>query len=143
MTKQEVKEEYRMLEGDPVVRSRVKKQMQEILSKKTIQNVREADVLITNPTHFAVAIKWERKTMEAPMVMAKGEDNVARHIKRIAREANVPIVENKPLARSLYATVKVGEMIPPMYFNAIALILSKIYSMDEKKMREMTGGRDN
>ncbi len=143
MTKQEVKEEYRMLEGDPIVRAKVKKQMQEILSKKTVQNVREADVLITNPTHFAVAIKWERKTMEAPMVVAKGEDNVARYIKRIARAADVPIVENKPLARSLYATVKVGQMIPPMYFNAIALILSKVYSMDEKKMREMTGEYDN
>ena len=142
MTKQEIKEEYRMLEGDPIIRSRVKKAMQEILSKRTVQSVKEADVIITNPTHFAVAIKWERKTMEAPMVTAKGEDNTARYIKRIAKEANVPIVENKPLARSLYATVKVGQMIPPMYFNAIALILSKVYSMDEKKMKEMTGGYD-
>lgn len=142
MTKQEIKEEYRMLEGDPIIRSRVKKAMQEILSKRSVKNVKEADVIITNPTHFAVAIKWERKTMEAPMVTAKGEDNTARYIKRIARDANVPIVENKPLARSLYATVKVGQMIPPMYFNAIALILSKIYSMDEKKMKEMTGGYD-
>ncbi len=140
MTKQEVKEEYRMLEGDPIIRARVKKQMQEILSKRTVQSVKEADVIITNPTHFAVAIKWDRETMEAPMVTAKGEDNTARYIKNIARKNNVPIVENKPLARSLYATVAVGQMIPPMYFNAIAIILSKIYSMDENKMKEMTGG---
>ena len=140
MTKQEVKEEYRMLEGDPIIRARVKKQMQEILSKRTVQSVKEADVIITNPPHFAVAIKWDRETMEAPMVTAKGEDNTARYIKNIARKNNVPIVENKPLARSLYATVAVGQMIPPMYFNAIAIILSKIYSMDENKMKEMTGG---
>jgi len=140
MSKQEVKEEYRMLEGDPIVRSRIKKQMQEILSKRTVQSVKEADVIVTNPTHFAVAIKWERLMMEAPMVTAKGEDNAARRIKRIARDNNVPIVENKPLARSLYATVEVGQMIPPMYFNAIAVILSKVYSMDEQKMKEMTGG---
>lgn len=140
MSKQEVKEEYRMLEGDPIVRARIKKQMQEILSKRTVQSVKEADVIITNPTHFAVAIKWEREMMEAPMVTAKGEDNAARRIKRIARDNDVPIVENKPLARSLYATVEVGQMIPPMYFNAIAVILSKVYSMDEQKMKEMTGG---
>ena len=140
MSKQEVKEEYRMLEGDPIVRARIKKQMQEILSKRTVQSVKEADVIITNPTHFAVAIKWEREMMEAPMVTAKGEDNAARRIKRIARDNGVPIVENKPLARSLYATVEVGQMIPPMYFNAIAVILSKVYSMDEQKMKEMTGG---
>jgi len=143
MTKQEVKEEYRMLEGDPIIRAKIKKQMQEILSKRTVKNVREADVIIANPTHVAVAIKWVRETMEAPMVTAKGEDNVARYIKRIARDANVPIVENKPLARSLYATVKVGEMIPPMYFNAIAVILSKVYSMDENKMKEIRSGYDN
>jgi len=140
MSKQELKEEYKMLEGDPVIRARVKKQMQEILSKRTVQSVKEADVIITNPTHFAVAIKWERHTMEAPMVTAKGEGNVARRIKRIAKDSNVPIVENKPLARSLYATVAVGQMIPQTYFNAIAVILSKIYSMDEQKMKEMTGG---
>ena len=140
MSKQELKEEYKMLEGDPIIRARVKKQMQEILSKRTVQSVKEADVIITNPTHFAVAIKWDRFTMEAPMVTAKGEDNIARRIKRIARDNNVPIVENKPLARSLYATVAVGQMIPAMYFNAIAVILSKVYSMDEQKMKEMTGG---
>lgn len=140
MSKQELKEEYKMLEGDPVIRARVKKQMQEILSKRTVQSVKEADVIITNPTHFAVAIKWERHTMEAPMVTAKGEGNVARRIKRIAKDSNVPIVENKPLARSLYATVAVGQMIPQTYFNAIAVILSKVYSMDEQKMKEMTGG---
>ena len=139
MSKQEVKEEYRMLEGDPIIRARVKKQMQEILSKKTVQSIKEADVIITNPTHLAVAIKWERHMMEAPMVTVKGEDNVARRIKRIARANGVPIEENKPLARSLYATVEVGQMIPPMYFNAIAVILSKVYSMDEQKMKEMTG----
>ncbi len=143
MTKQEVKEEYRMLEGDPIIRSRVKKAMQEILSKRTVQSVKEADVIITNPTHFAVAIKWDRETMEAPMVTAKGHDNMARQIKRVAKEANVPIVENKPLARSLYATVKVGEMIPPMYFNALAVILSKVYSMDAKKMEEMRRGYES
>ena len=143
MTKQEVKEEYRMLEGDPIIRSRVKKAMQEILSKRAVQSVKEADVIITNPTHFAVAIKWDRQSMEAPMVTAKGHDNLARQIKRIAKDANVPIVENKPLARSLYATVKVGEMIPPMYFNALAVILSKVYSMDEKKMEEMRRGYES
>lgn len=133
MSKQEVKEEYKQMEGDPLVKSRLRQRMRELLSQNMAVNVPKADVIITNPTHFAIALQWDRATMRAPMLTAKGADQVALRIKEIARENNVPIVENKPLARALYAEVEIGDMIPDEYYQALAVILARVYALDSRK----------
>ncbi len=133
MSKQEVKEEYKQMEGDPLVKSRLRQRMRELLSQNMAVNVPKADVIITNPTHYAVAMQWDRSTMRAPMLTAKGADQIALRIKEIAREAGVPIVENKPLARALYAEVEIGDMIPDEYYQALAVILARVYALDSRK----------
>jgi flagellar biosynthesis protein FlhB len=135
MSKQEVKEEYKQMEGDPLVKSRLRQRMRELLSQNMAVNVPKADVIITNPTHFAVAMQWDRATMRAPTCTAKGADQLALRIKEIARENNVPIVENKPLARALYAEVEIGDMIPDEYYQALAVILAKVYALDSRKSK--------
>jgi len=135
MSKQEIKEEYKQMEGDPLVKSRLRQRMRELLSQNMAINVPKADVVITNPTHFAVAMQWDRATMRAPMLTAKGSDRLALRIKEIARDNGVPIVENKPLARALYAEVEIGDMIPDEYYQALAVILAKVYALDSRKSR--------
>ncbi|ULQ59804.1 flagellar biosynthesis protein FlhB [Brucepastera parasyntrophica] len=135
MSKQEVKEEYKQMEGDPLVKGRLRQRMREILSQNMAVNVPKADVVITNPTHFAIAIQWDRQTMRAPMVTAKGQDNLALRIKSLAKENNVPIHENKALARALYAEVEIGDMIPDTYYHALAVILAKVYALDSQKAK--------
>lgn len=135
MTKQEIKEEYKQMEGDPLVKSRLRQRMRELLSQNMAVNVPKADVIITNPTHYAVAMQWDKTTMRAPMLTAKGADQLALRIKQIARDANVPIVENKPLARALYAEVEIGDIIPDEYYQALAVILAKVYALDSRKSR--------
>ncbi len=132
MTKQEVKEEYKTLEGDPLVKSRLKQFMRELLQNSIRENVAKADVIITNPTHFAVAILYDREVMQGPMVTAKGQDELAQQIKRLAKDNEVPMIENRPLARALYAQVEVGDIIPEEYYTALATILGKVYSMKGK-----------
>ena len=127
MTKQEVKEEHKQTEGDPQVKSRIRQQMQELSRSRMMQDVPEADVVITNPTHYAVAVKYEAGSMEAPKVVAKGMRKIAERIKEIARENDVPVVENPPLARSLYDLVDIGDEIPMKFYRAIAEILARIY----------------
>ncbi|MEW5816067.1 MAG: flagellar biosynthesis protein FlhB [Spirochaetota bacterium] len=129
MTKQEVKEERKMLEGDPLVQSRLRQRMRELLSQNMLRNVPRADVVITNPTHFAVAMEWNRLTMIAPMVIAKGQDNLAFKMKEIAKANNVPIIENKPLARALYDEIEVGDVIPEKYYEVMALVLAEVYKL--------------
>ncbi len=133
MTKQEVKDEYKEMEGNPQVKGRIRQQMQSILSRNAIRNVPKADVVITNPTHFAIAMQWDAKTMKAPMVLAKGADALARKIKEIARENDIPLVENKPLARALYAKVQIGDIIPEEYYRALSLVFAEVYAMNQKK----------
>ncbi len=133
MTKQEVKEERKTTEGDPLVRNRLRERMREIMTQNMLQKVPEADVIITNPTHFAVGMEWARDSMIAPVVIAKGQDNMAQSIKKIARENDVPIVENKPLARGLFAEVEIGEVIPEEYYQVMAIVFAEIYQMDGKK----------
>lgn len=133
MTKQEIKEEYKQMEGDPLVKSRLRQRMRELLSQNMAVNVPKADVIITNPTHYAVAMQWDRSTMRAPMLTAKGADQLALRIREIAREHEVPIVENRPLARALYAEVEIGDMIPDEYYQALAVILAKVYALNSKK----------
>jgi len=129
MTKQEVKEERRMSEGDPLVRSRLRERMRELLTRNMIRNVPRADVVVTNPTHYAIALEWNRDMMEAPAVLAKGMDNIAMKIREVAEEHDIPCMENKPLARALYAEVEIGDVIPEKYYEVMALILAEVYKM--------------
>lgn len=139
MTKQEIKEEYKMMEGDPLIRSKLRERMRELLTRNMIANVPKADVVITNPTHYAVAIEWDRTKMIAPMVVAKGVDRIALEIRRIAEENKVPIVENRPLARALYAETEVGDIIPEQHWNAIATVLAYIVKTSERARERFLG----
>ena len=128
MTKQEVKDEWKNTEGDPAVKGKQKQRMQEASRRRMMQAVPSADVVITNPTHFAVAIKYDVDVFDAPYIVAKGEDFLAARIKDRAREAGVDIVENKPLARMLYYNVDLGSPIPPELYQTVAEILAAIYN---------------
>ena len=128
MTKQEVKDEFKNTEGDPQIKGQQRRRMQEASQRRMMQDVPKADVVITNPTHFAVAIRYDAESHTAPVVLAKGEDFIAQKIKEVAKEHHVPIVENKPLARTLYANVEIGEEIPPELYQAVAEVLAMIYS---------------
>ena len=132
MTKQEVKDEYKNSEGDPQIKGQQRRRMMESSQRRMMQNVPQADVVITNPTHIAVAIHYDNNQDEAPKVVAKGEDYLAKRIKDVAAENNVPIMENKPLARALYATVEVDEVIPPELYQAVAEILAVVYTQRNK-----------
>lgn len=128
MTKQEVKDEYKNTEGDPQIKGKQRQRMMESSQRRMMKNVPQADVVITNPTHIAVAILYDNTKDEAPRVVAKGEDYLAKKIKDLAKESDVPIVENKPLARALYATVEIDETIPPELYQAVAEILAVVYT---------------
>ena len=127
MTKQEVKDEYKNTEGDPQIKSRQRQRMREASQRRMMQDVPKADVVITNPTHFAVAVKYDANENSAPVVVAKGQDYVAMKIKEIAKENDVEIVENKPLARMLFHNVDIGAEIPPELYQSVAEILAMIY----------------
>lgn len=129
MSKQEVKEEFKNAEGDPQIKSKIRQKMMEASRRRMMQALPEADVVITNPTHLAVAIKYDPQEADAPLVLAKGEDYLAQKIKEKARECNVEIVENKPLARMLYANVEVGEQVPPELYQAVAEVLAFVYNL--------------
>lgn len=132
MTKQEVKDEFKNSEGSPEVKSAQKRRMMEASRRRMMQAVPQADVVITNPTHYAVAVKYDAEEAEAPIVIAKGADFVAQRIKELARESSVEIVENKPLARMLYANVEVGELVPPELYKAVAEVLAYVYHLKGK-----------
>lgn len=134
MTKQEVKEEFKTMEGDPLVKSRLRQFIRELMQANIRDNVAKADVVITNPTHFAVAVLYDKEVMQGPMVTAKGQDLLAQRIKEIAKENDVPMVENRPLARALYAEAEVGDIIPESYYTVLATILGKVYTMKGKKI---------
>lgn len=127
MTKQEVKDEFKNTEGDPQIKGRQRRRMMETSQRRMMQDVPKADVVITNPTHLAVAIKYDADVNTAPVVLAKGEEYVAQKIKEVARENNIEIVENKPLARMLYHNVDIGAEIPPELYQAVAEVLATIY----------------
>lgn len=129
MTKQEIKEEFKEMEGNPEIKAKIREMERRLLSRRMYQEVPKADVVITNPTHIAVALKYEPAYMNAPVVVAKGEGPVAQKIKEIAKENNVYVIENKPLARELYKKVDIGEEIPQEFFVAVAKILSIVYEM--------------
>jgi flagellar biosynthetic protein FlhB len=136
MTRQEVKEETKMREGDPLIRARIRSIQRDRARRRMMQEVPKADVVITNPTHFAIALAYKQDQMHAPRVLAKGADILAQRIKDIARRHNIPIVENKPLARILYRTLKIGSFIPRELYQAVAEVLAYVY-----KLRGRLGGR--
>ncbi len=132
MTKQEVKDEFKNAEGDPQIKGKQKQRMREASMRRMMQQLPEADVVITNPTHYAVAIKYDPDKYDAPYVLAKGEDYLAQKIKEVAKENNVEIVENKPLARMLYANVDVGGLVPPELYQSVAEVLAFVYHLKGK-----------
>jgi len=129
MTKQEVKDEYKQAEGDPAIKGKIRQRMRQASQRRMMQDLPKADVVITNPTHFAVAIKYDADLYDAPYVVAKGSDHLAAKIKEVAKENKVEIVENKPLARMLYYNVELGSVIPPELYRAVADILAMVYKM--------------
>lgn len=131
MTKQEVKEEHKTREGDPMIKARIKKIQRDVANRRMMEKVPKADVIITNPTHIAVALKYDAG-LPAPQVIAKGADMIAEKIKEIARQNNIPVIENKPLARTIFKTIKIGQVIPRELFVAVAEVLSYVYKLRRK-----------
>lgn len=127
MSKQELKDEYRQSEGDPMIKAKLRQLRADKARQRMMQNVPKADVVITNPTHFAIALQYDPDTMDAPLCVAKGMDNIALKIREIAKENNVSIVENKPLARALYDTVEIDQTIPAEHYKAVAQIISFVF----------------
>lgn len=133
MTKQEVKDEYKNTEGDPQIKGQQRRRMRETSQRRMMQQLPEADVVITNPTHFAVALKYDLDIAPAPIVLAKGEDYLAQKIKEAAKEYGIEIYENKPLARALYQSADVGEEIPQELYQAVAEVLAFVYNIKNKQ----------
>ncbi len=134
MTKQEIKEETKTREGDPLIKSRIRRIQRDMAQRRMMQEVPKADVIITNPTHIAVALKYDKNT-PAPQVIAMGVDLIAEKIRDLAREHSIPIVENKPLARTIYKTMKIGQVIPRELYVAVAEVLSYVYKLKRKVLR--------
>ncbi len=132
MTKQEVKDEWRQSEGNPEAKGAMKKRQRESSRRRMMQAVPRATVIVTNPTHFAVALQWDEAQMEAPVVIAKGADLLAKRIRDIAREHNIPIMENPPLARTLYDKVELDRAIPPNLYAAVAQVIAFVYKLKRK-----------
>ena len=128
MTKQEVKDEMKQAEGDPQIKGKIRQKQRQMAMARMMKEVPKADVIVTNPTHYAIALSYQQG-MSAPLVVAKGQDLVAQRIKEIAREARVPIIENKPLARAIYAAVQIGDAIPQELYQAVAEVLAYVYRL--------------
>ncbi|WP_445667466.1 flagellar biosynthesis protein FlhB [Paenibacillus sp. FSL H8-0034] len=132
MSKQDIKDEYKKSEGDPLIKGKIREKQRRMAMQRMMQEVPKADVVITNPTHFAVALKYDSNNMQAPTVIAKGTEYIALKIKQIAKENRIVTIENKPLARTLYAQVEIGEAIPADMFQAVAEVLAYVYKMKGK-----------
>ncbi|WP_211285140.1 flagellar biosynthesis protein FlhB [Sporomusa acidovorans] len=131
MSKEEVKEEMKQTEGNPQIKSKIKEKQRALAMRRMMQEIPKADVVVTNPTHLAIALKYE-KEMAAPVVLAKGQDFLAERIKQVARENKVVIVENKPLARALYSAVEIGDIIPAELYQAVAEVLAYVYRLKKR-----------
>ncbi|MDY0274669.1 MAG: flagellar biosynthesis protein FlhB [Desulfomicrobium sp.] len=134
MTKSEIKDERKQAEGDPVIKNKQRRKMFSVMMMRMMQDVPKADVIITNPTHLAIAIRYNALEAPAPIILAKGAGPVAERIKKIARENGVPIRENKPLARALYKIAEVGDSIPEEFYQAVAAILAQVYRIKPNRM---------
>ena len=129
MTKQEVKDEYKEMEGDPLIKSKIRQVRMERARQRMMDNVPKADVVITNPTHYAIALEYKMDKMDAPVVLAKGVDNIALKIRAIAEENDIPVVENPPLARALFASAELEQMIPQEHFKAVAEVIGYVMQL--------------
>ncbi|MGM7720386.1 flagellar biosynthesis protein FlhB [Metabacillus sp. Hm71] len=127
MSKQDIKDEYKKSEGDPLIKSKIKQRQREMAMRRMMQDVPTADVVITNPTHYAIALKYDESKMDAPFVVAMGVDLIAQKIKEIAQSNDIMLVENRPLARALYEQVEIGQAIPEEFFQAVAEIIAYVY----------------
>ncbi|RFU71302.1 flagellar biosynthesis protein FlhB [Peribacillus saganii] len=132
MSKQDIKDEYKNIEGDPLIKSKIKQKQREMAMQRMMQEVPKADVVITNPTHYAIALKYDESKQEAPYIVAKGVDFMAQKIKYVAKENNVILMENRPLARALYDQTEIGQAIPEEFFKAVAEILAFVYKSKGK-----------
>jgi flagellar biosynthetic protein FlhB len=132
MTKQEVRDEYRQSEGNPEIKGALKRRQREFARRRMMAAVPKATVVVTNPTHFAVALEWDEMKMDAPVVTAKGADLIAKRIREIATEHGVPIMENPPLARTLYAKVELDQAIPPNMYAAVAQVIAFVFKLKRK-----------
>jgi len=132
MSKQDIKDEYKKTEGDPLIKSKIKQKQKEMAMRRMMQEVPKADVIITNPTHYAVALKYDENKMDAPFILAKGVDLMALKIRQIAKEHDVMTVENRPLARALYDQVEIDQAVPEEFFKAVAEILAYVYKTKQK-----------
>jgi flagellar biosynthetic protein FlhB len=132
MTKQEVKDESKQAEGDPQVKARIGSLQQQAARRRMMQDIPKADVVVTNPTHLALAIKYDALSMNAPKILAKGAGAVAERIKNVAKENDIPVVEDKELAQNLYKTVEIGDEIPVTLFKAVAELLAYVYRLKGK-----------
>ncbi len=134
MTKQEVKDEFKQREGDPLIKSRVRQAQREMAKRRMMESVPKADVVITNPVHLAIALEYKVQNMSAPQVTAKGSRLMAERIKEIARQHHIPIVENKPLAQAIFKGVEIGQEIPAVFYKAVAEILSYVYKLKNRRI---------
>ncbi|MDQ2681149.1 MAG: EscU/YscU/HrcU family type III secretion system export apparatus switch protein, partial [Candidatus Eremiobacteraeota bacterium] len=132
MTKQEVKDEFRQAEGNQEAKQAFKRRQRELSRRRMMSSVPRATVVVTNPTHFAVALEWDDSKMEAPVVTAKGADLMAKRIRTIAEEYNIPIMENPPLARTLYAKVDLDQAIPPNMYAAVAQVIAFVFKLKRR-----------
>ena len=132
MSRQDIKDEMKQSEGDPQIRGKLRQIRRERAQKRMMQAVPEASVIVTNPTHFAVVLKYDVDTMMAPALLAKGADHMALRIREIAKEHGIPIMENPPLARALHATVEVGDEIPTEHYKAVAEVISYVLRLKGK-----------
>lgn len=132
MTKQEIKDEFKRSEGDPLIKSRIRSKHRQMAQRRMMHAVPTADVVVTNPTHYAVALKYDPKEMSAPRVVAKGQRLIARKIKEIAKKHNVPTVENVPLAQALFKSVEIGQEVPEKLYKAVAEVLAFVYKLNKK-----------
>jgi flagellar biosynthetic protein FlhB len=134
MSKQEIKDEYKQMEGDPHIKAKIKQVQMQIAQKRMMSELPSADVVITNPNHYAVALRYDKERENAPVVVAKGVDNLALKIKEIARENLIQIVENPPLARQLYGSSELGEIIPENLYKAVAEVLAFVFKSQNKEL---------
>jgi flagellar biosynthetic protein FlhB len=141
MTREQAREELKQDEGDPQIRNRLRKKYRDLLSQSMLGKVQDANVVITNPTHYSVALEWDFQRMDAPMVIAKGEDDLALRIREIARQFDVPVIPHPPLTRVLYNETELGEQIPRRYWEVVATILRHVLTLDKKQRRQSEGMR--
>ena len=132
MSKQELKDEYKQTEGDPHVRAKLRQLRQEKARTRMMQAVPEGDVVITNPTHYSLALKYDADEMDAPVLIAKGVDDLAMRIREVAKDNDIPLYENKPLARAMYDSVEVDEMVPEQHYKAVAEVISYVFKLKGK-----------